>query len=51
MNKSYIVSGNGNSGFTGDGGPATAARLNNPDGIAGDSANKLYFADSSELLC
>ena len=38
------VAGDGASGFSGDGGPATSARLS-PAGIAVDSAGKVYFAD------
>jgi uncharacterized protein (TIGR03437 family) len=39
------VAGNGSPGFSGDGGPATNASLNQPYGIAVDSAGSLYIAD------
>ncbi|NDC40171.1 MAG: T9SS C-terminal target domain-containing protein, partial [Chitinophagia bacterium] len=39
------VAGNGTSGFAGDGGPATAARLTNPSDVAFDQYNNLFIAD------
>ena len=40
------IAGNGTQGYSGDGAPATAARLNWPLGLAMDSAGNLYVGDS-----
>ena len=40
-----IVAGNGTFGITGDGGPATAASLGAPFGLALDHAGNLYFSE------
>jgi hypothetical protein len=42
----YTVAGNGTFGFSGDGGPATAAELAVPDQAAVDGAGNLVIADS-----
>ena len=41
-----IVAGTGRQGFAGDGGPATAAELSAPTGIAVDGTNNVYIADT-----
>lgn len=38
--------GTGMAGFTGDGGPAIAATLNNPTGVAVDNSGNLFIADN-----
>ncbi len=40
------VAGNGMAGFSGDYGPATAARLNGPQGLSIDTSGNLYIADA-----
>jgi sugar lactone lactonase YvrE len=40
------VAGNGGTGYSGDGGAATNASLNNPQGLGFDSSGNLYIADS-----
>ena len=41
------VAGNGTAGYSGDGGPAIDAELDDPDGLAVDSAGNLFIADSA----
>ena len=40
------VAGTGTAGYTGDGGAATSARINNPGGVARDAAGNLLVVDS-----
>ena len=40
------VAGTGTAGFSGDGGAATSAQLNSPYGVAVDSADNLFVADT-----
>ncbi len=42
----HTVAGNSKSGFSGDGGPATAAELNSPEGAIADGNGNLYITDS-----
>lgn len=40
-----LVAGNGTTGYSGDNGAATAAQINQPEGVALDAAGNLYIAD------
>src|ERR1039458_8347149 len=44
--KIATVAGNGVEGFAGDAGPATAASIDSPSGLAVDAAGNLYLADT-----
>jgi uncharacterized protein (TIGR03437 family) len=44
------IAGNGRNGISGDGGPAIAAQLSAPDGIAVDSAGVVYYAERQANL-
>ena len=41
----HTYAGNGMKGYTGNGGPATAATLDSPTSITGDVSGNIYFAD------
>ena len=43
------VAGNGVQGYSGDGGPATSADLNYPNGVAVDGSGNLYIADTNNV--
>ena len=40
------VAGDGTAGYSGDGGPATAAELNGPDGVVVDAAGDLFISEN-----
>ena len=42
----YTIAGTGTAGFSGDGGPATQAKLHDPQDVAVDSAGNLLIADT-----
>jgi trimeric autotransporter adhesin len=44
------VVGNGTEGYNGDGGLATSAELNDPAGVAVDSAGNLYISDTDNVV-
>ncbi len=46
----YTVAGNGEQGYAGDTGPATAASLDSPNGVAVDAAFNIYIGDTHNQL-
>ena len=43
----YTIAGNGTAGYSGDGGPATAAELNGPQKVAVDGAGDVFIGDTT----
>jgi hypothetical protein len=46
----YSIAGNGNFGYSGDGGPATSAELGRPAGLAFDPSGNLLIADAQDSV-
>lgn len=49
-NEIVTVAGTGTAGYSGDGAAATSAQLNGPAGVALDSSDNLYIADSNNSV-
>ena len=45
-----MLAGNGFAGYSGDGGPAPQAELNNPIGVAADSSGNVYIVDNANFV-
>jgi sugar lactone lactonase YvrE len=46
----HTFAGNGTAGYSGDGGPATAAQLGFPIGLVADSSGNLFIADEGDAV-
>lgn len=44
------VAGNGILGYSGDGGPATSAKLNGPEGVGVDALGNIYITDENNVI-
>ena len=45
-----VLAGNGTLGYSGDGGPATSAALNRPQGVALDASGNVFIADTDNSV-